>query len=367
MAISIVSVILILLIAAGVIFIHQPSFGRLPRGERKERIIQSPQYRNGEFRNYHDTPLMTSGKSRFRSLSEFLLDKPEGVYPGNMVSAVKTDLKHLPAVQDVMVWFGHSSYLLQLSGKRFLVDPVFCMASPVSFFNKPFHGTDIYDPEDMPVIDYLVITHDHWDHLDYHTVKRLKDRIGKVICPLGVGEHFEYWGFDNRKIIELDWRESASLVPGFTVYCLPARHFSGRGLISNQTLWASFLIESPSINVYIGGDSGYDTHYKEIGEQYGNIDLAILENGQYSENWKYIHMMPYYLGRAAKELNAGQIITVHHSKYALSKHRWDEPLENEKRAAAQDSLSLIISCIGEIIPLQSGKSLFKVDNRKSSR
>ena len=250
-----------------------------------------------------------------------------------------------------MVWFGHSSYLMQLDGKRILVDPVFCMASPVSFVNKPFKGTDIYKPEDMPDIDYLVISHDHWDHLDYQTVKRLKDRVRKVICPLGVGEHFEYWGFDKERLVELDWQENAKLDSGFMVHCLPARHFSGRGLTSNQSLWASFLVETPTRKVYIGGDSGYDSHFARIGKQFPGIDLAILENGQYNEGWKYIHTMPRYLGQAAKDLKAKKIITVHHSKYALARHRWDEPLENEIKAAKEDSLNLFVPVIGQVIGL----------------
>jgi uncharacterized protein YodC (DUF2158 family) len=118
----------------------------------------------------------------------------------------------------------------------------------------------------------------YWDHLDYNTVKKLKDRIGAVICPLGVGEHFEYWGFDKERLIELDWNEDANLAPGFMIHCLPARHFSGRRLTANQSLWASFLLEAPSQKIYIGGDGGYDTHYAEIGNRFPGIDLAILEN-----------------------------------------------------------------------------------------
>lgn len=344
--------ILAVLLLAGIAFVNQPSFGRLPRGERLERIERSPHYQEGEFRNLHPTVLMTSDKGRFRTMWEFLFSSKEGLYPDHPVPAVKTDLKRLSADKDLMVWFGHSSYFLQLDGKRILVDPVFCMASPVSFINKPFPGTDIYKPDDMPDIDYLIITHDHWDHLDYQTVKQLKDRIGRVICPLGVGEHFEYWGFDGRQLVELDWQESASLDASIQIHCLPARHFSGRGLKSNRTLWASFLIETSAQKVYIGGDSGYDTHFAEIGRQYPEISLAILENGQYNENWKYIHTMPSYLGTIAKELNAEKVITVHHSKYALSKHRWNEPLENELKIAQSDSLNLIVPVIGEVIRLQ---------------
>lgn len=343
--------IVIILIVGGCAFLNQPSFGRLPQGERLERIKRSPQYRNGEFHNQHATELMTSDKNRWQAMWNFLFSKPERLTPDIPVPTVRTNLKELGQNTDLLVWFGHSSYLLQLSGRRILVDPVFCMASPVSFVNKPFKGTDIYHPADMPDIDYLIISHDHWDHLDYNTVKQLKDRVRKVIVPLGVGEHFEYWGYNKQDIIELDWMEDAQPEEGFTFHCLPARHFSGRGLKSNRTLWASFLVESPLLNVYIGGDGGYDTHFKEIGEKFRNIDLAILENGQYNEDWKYIHTMPVYLGREARELGAKQVMTVHHSKYALARHPWDEPLKNELHAAQDDSLDLVVPKIGEITRL----------------
>lgn len=351
MVISVIAAILIVLFAGGVLFIRQPSFGRLPTGERLERIKRSPHYKNGKFQNLHPTERMTSDKGRFRIMWEFLFSDKKGRYPDQNIPAVRTDLKRVSKNEDIFVWFGHSSYLLQLSGKRMLVDPVFGAASPVSFINKPFKGTTIYGPEDLPEIDYLVITHDHWDHLEYKTVKLLKNRIHKVVCPLGVGEHFEYWGFEKEKIVELDWYEEAELDSGFLIHCLPARHFSGRGLTSDQTLWASFLIETPSLNVYIGGDGGYDTHFEEIGKQYPDIHLALLENGQYNEEWRYIHTLPVYLGRAARDLGAKQIITVHHSKYALAKHPWNEPLINEKRSAKEDSFPLLIPLIGQVVTL----------------
>ncbi len=346
-----IAVPIVVLVVIGIIFINQPSFGRLPRGERLERIEQSPHYRNGEFRNLTPTELMTSDKGRFRALWDFVFADKSGLFPETPVPAVRTDLKRIPSSENCMVWFGHSSYLLQLDGKRILVDPVFHQAAPVSFVNRPFKGTDIYKPEDMPDIDYLIITHDHWDHLDYRTVTELKGRIKTVVCPLGVGEHFEYWGFDPHSLVELDWQEDALLDSAFTVHCLPARHFSGRGLTSNKTLWASFLLETPSLKVYIGGDGGYDTHFAEIGKRYPGIDLAILENGQYNDDWRYIHLMPVYLGRAAGDLKAKHLVTVHHSKYALSRHSWNEPLKNELRAAKEDSLNLIVHVIGEEVSL----------------
>ena len=170
-----------------------------------------------------------------------------------------------------------------------------------------------------------------------------------MICSLGVGEHFEYWGFDKECIVELDWEEEVRLDSGFVMHCLPARHFSGRGLSANKTLWASFLLETPSRKIYLAGDGGYDTHFARIGDCFPDIDLAILENGQYNEGWKYIHLMPDYLIRAALDLKAKKVMTVHHSKYALAHHRWDEPLRNEINMAKNDSLHVLIPGIGEVV------------------
>lgn len=335
-----------------IVFTNQPKFGRMPQGERMERIKLSPNYKNGQFRNQQEKPLISSDKGRIGNLLDFVFRKKENIRPGRELPAIKTDLHQLDRNKDVLIWFGHSSYLLQIDGKRILVDPVFRVAAPVSFLNKPFEGTDIYQPEDIPDIDYLVISHDHWDHLDYQTVMSLKDRTGKVVCSLGVGEHFEYWGFEKSRIVELDWNEDAVLEDGFTIYCLPAHHFSGRGLSSNRSLWASYLLQSPSQKIYMGGDGGYDTHFADIGKRFPGIDLAILENGQYNTDWQYIHLMPEYLVQAAKDLNTARLLTVHHSKYALAKHPWDEPLTNALNAAEHDSLPLIMPMIGEPVHLE---------------
>nr|WP_289291916.1 MBL fold metallo-hydrolase [Bacteroides sp. 41_26] len=351
MFIGILLVIVAVFALIGIVFINQSSFGKLPQGKRLERIRQSPHYKDGAFQNLHETVMMTSDKSRFRSILDFLFRKVEGLRPEKEIPVIKTNLQGISNNKDVLVWFGHSSYLIQIDGKRILVDPVFCMGSPVSFINKPFPATYTYQPNDMPDIDYLVITHDHWDHLDYQTIMQLKDRIRKIICPLGVGEHFEYWGFEEDQLIELDWYENSTSdnEAGLSIHCLPARHFSGRGLTANQTLWGSFLIETSSKKIFIGGDGGYDTHFEEIGNRYPGIDLAILENGQYNEDWKYIHTMPSELNRVAKDLKARKILTVHHSKFALAKHRWDEPIMNVRKMIETDSLNVLNPVIGEVV------------------
>ncbi len=350
------SVIIVLSIAT-ITFLNQPSFGRLPNGEHLERIQKSPNYQDGKFQNLSPTQQITSDKSIIGATFDFLFGKVEGLRPQKNLPTVKTDLKKFEQNEEVLVWLGHSSIFIQTNGKRFLVDPVLVSASPVSFANKAFKGTTIYTPDDIPDINYLIITHDHWDHLDYDTVRQIKDRVEKVICPLGVGEHFEYWGFDKERIIEFDWNESTAFDNTFTIYCLPARHFSGRGLSPNKTLWASFLLQTPLRNIYIGGDSGYDTHFADIGNRF-EIDLAIMENGQYDKDWKFIHLMPEDLVMAAKNLNAKRMITVHNSKYALGRHAWYEPLVNISKAAERDSLNLLTPMIGEPMYLNSSTQSF---------
>src|SRR5690606_13003150 len=159
--------------------------------------------------------------------------------------------------------FGHSSYYFTLDGKRYLVDPVLSKnASPVPGSNKAFKGTDIYRPEDMPEIDYLIITHDHFDHLDYPTIKAIKDKGGQVVCGLGVGAHLEHWGYNVHKIKELDWYEEKQLAHGINITATPARHFSGRTFKRNTSLFCSYVLESGTHKIFIGGDSGYDKHFK---------------------------------------------------------------------------------------------------------
>lgn len=357
-------IILSVVAMAGVgtyLFLTQPSFGKLPEGKRLERIERSPNYRKGAFWNQIDTPMMTGEKTRWQVMWDFIFGNRENLRPHDSVPVIHTDLNRLPKDQNLMVWFGHSSYLIQIDWKRILVDPVFCKASPVSFVNKPFSGTDVYHPEDMPELDLLIITHDHWDHLDYETVTALQEKVAKVVCPLGVGEDFEYWGYDNDKLIELDWSEHARL-GNIDVHCLPARHFSGRGLSSNKTLWASYMIESPSATIYIGGDGGYGPHFKEIGHNFTNIDWAILENGQYNNDWKYIHTMPSQLEQVAKDIKANNIVTVHHSKYALSNHPWDEPTKTAAALKEKGYMNVAIPKIGEILQLKSSNKSKQVQN-----
>ena len=328
-------------------FINQKSFGKLPSGERLDRIKKSPNYKNGQFQNELPTTIMTGKTSSFKAMWKFLTNKPKNTEPSQPIVSVKADLNSLPKDKDFIIWFGHSSYLLQINGTKILVDPVLVQSSPVKFINKPYPGSDIYKSNDIPEVDFLVLSHDHWDHLDYFTIKQIREKIKQIIMPLGVGENFEYWNFPLNKITELDWYKDIE-IDATKFYCLPARHFSGRSFFRNKTLWASFVVEfGNGKKVYIGGDSGYGPHFKYIGTHFPNIDLAILENGQYNQDWNQIHTMPEELGLIMQELNAKKYITVHHLKFTLSKHSWDEPLHVEQKASKQANKELLVLTIGK--------------------
>ena len=349
----IIAVVSILLIAIAIYaFMHQPSFGKLPSGKRFEKIKNSPHYREGSFQNIHHTPTLEEGQSYSKVMKEFFFDKDKRNIPKSVLPSQKTDLLSLDPDENILVWFGHSSYFMQVNGKKILVDPVFSgNASPVSFTTKSYAGTDVYTPKDFPPIDYLFISHDHWDHLDYTTVTKLT--VNKIITGLGTGAHFERWGFDPDKVIEKDWNEEARLDEGFYIHTFPARHFSGRGFSRNQSIWLSFVLITPDIKIFIGGDSGYDTHFSEIGKAYGPFDLAILECGQYNRYWKYIHMMPEETVQAAVDLNAKVLLPVHWAKFSLGLHAWDEPMIRVTKACTERNQAVIHPMIGECVNLNA--------------
>ncbi len=273
--------------------------------------------------------------------------------PSQPLPSVKTDLNDLPATGATLVWFGHSSYLLKISGKTILVDPVFSgHASPVSFFGKNYPGSNVYRVADMPEIDILLLTHDHYDHLDYKTIRELRPKVKQVVASLGVGAHLERWDYAPGTIQELAWHEGTNLEGGIHLTALPSRHFSGRLFKRGQTLWSSFVLDAPNYKLYLGGDSGYDTHFAEIGAQYGPFDLAILECGQYNQNWPYIHMMPEQTAQAALDLRAKVLLPVHWGKFTLALHPWYEPIERVSKRTQELGLPLATPLIGQ--PIQIG-------------
>jgi L-ascorbate metabolism protein UlaG (beta-lactamase superfamily) len=344
--------LIFVLIIATYFYMKRDVFGENPEGARLEGIKKSPNFKDGKFVNLNHTPSLTEGYSMMGVIYDKLVTEYPRLSPIDQIPSQKVDLLKLPIEQNVLVWFGHSSYYIQLDGKRFLIDPVFSgNASPIPNTVLAFKGTERYKVEDLPEIDYLLISHDHYDHVDYETLIKLRDKTKKVICGLGVGADFEDWGYPLAKILEKDWNETLDFGGGFFVHTTPARHFSGRGFTRNNTLWMSYVLQTPSLKIYIGGDSGYDTHYAAIGKKFGEIDLAILENGQYDEKWKYIHLLPQETLQAAKDLKAKRLFPVHSSKFVLANHPWDEPLSKLTELNKAVNMPLVTPIIGQLVYL----------------
>lgn len=339
--------------------ISKGTFGKAPASEKLDLISKSPHYKNGKFHNIHFTPTLVEGYSYTGLIYRQFFKKDKRRRPHDIIPSIKTDLPSFRNDEEVLVWFGHSSYFMKLGGKNFLIDPVFSgNASPIRGTNRSFKGSDIYTPGDMPNIDFLLITHDHYDHLDHQTIVLLKEKVDKVICGLGVGEHFEHWGYDKNKIVELDWFADVILTDKIKLTATPARHFSGRSFTRNNTLWMSFVLQLESLKLFLGGDSGYDTHFADIGRLYGPFDLALLDNGQYNDAWRYIHALPEEVLKAAKELHTKRLMPVHSSKFAMANHAWDEPL---KRISALNNheIPLVTPMIGEPVYLRNEDQIFK--------
>lgn len=324
--------------------------GKAPNGKRLERIKSSPNYRNGSFQNIEPTEALLKEASMIKMLKEFFFNRPDNIKPTSNVISIDTDLNKLPDDQSTIVWFGHSSYFINHHGFKILVDPVLSgHASPFRSMVKAFAGSDKYKTDHIPEFDLLLITHDHYDHLDYKAILKLKGRFKKVLTALGVGSHLEYWGISQNNIVELDWWESHKEQNEIRFTSTPSRHFSGRGFKRANTLWSSFVVELGNKKIFLGGDSGYDSQFKKIGETFGPFDVALLDCAQYGDNWPYIHMVPEQTTQAAIDLGAKVLIPVHWGKFALANHPWTEPMERIEKSAKQLNVTVNIPVIGKVI------------------
>lgn len=349
---QILFILVLLLVVGAFLYMKHDRFGSDARGDRLARMQSKPNYKDGAFDNLEHTPALAEGTTYRDLLRSFFFSKKERNVPQDPIPVVENNLHDLPADSNVYVWFGHSSYFIQMDGKKILVDPVFSKyATPVRINVRAFNSTYNYTAEDIPEIDILVITHDHWDHLDYNTFMLLQPKIKHIVTGLGVGAHLEKWGYPASRISELYWGETVD-VAGTEITSVTARHFSGRTFKRNTTLWSSFILDG-SKKIFLGGDSGYGKHFKEIGQQYGPFDFAILENGQYNDMWRYIHLMPEEVIMAAQDLEATYVIPVHSAKFPLANHAWDEPLIRVTKAAQENQVDIITPKIGQFVFLDS--------------
>lgn len=349
------------ILAGGVyVFLQAPLFGRLPEGGRLALIERSPHYANGAFRNEIATPLHTAGSTELSIWMDSFFGETGKPRPSSVLPSVKTDLKALDITQDLVVWLGHSSYFVQLAGKRILIDPVFSTnAAPIPLVNEAFAGTSLYSADDVPQIHLLLITHDHYDHLDYPTITALRSKVNRVVTGLGVGAHFEAWGYAKAQLTEGDWFESISIDRDLTVYVTPARHFSGRTFTRDKSLWVGYALVSAQRRIFFSGDSGYDSHFAEVGRRYGPFDWVALDTGQYDPRWANVHMNPEQAAQAAEDLRARAFTPGHVGKFSIAPHDWDDPFKRVTAASEGRDYALLTPVIGRAVFLDGRPQTFQ--------
>ncbi len=358
MSIVLLALVVVLALSAWIV-LHRPQFGGAPEGMRLEAVRRSSHFVDGAFRNLVTTPKFTQDVNVFSVLRDDVLNRKGRLVPDAPVPSVKTDLKGLDPERDVVVWLGHSSFFIQVGGRRILLDPILSsFAAPLPFLNRAFAGTSIYDAGDMPDIDALLISHDHWDHLDHATAVALREKVDRVVCPLGVGTYFDRWGYRYDTISEADWYEAVSLGEGLTVHVLPARHYSGRSLRQNGTLWAGFALESADRRLFFSGDSGYGPHFAEIGRGFGGFDLVALDCGQYDDRWAAIHMTPEEAALAARDLGAKMFLPSHMGRFTIARHEWDEPFLRAAAASDGAEFRLTTPMIGQTVHIDDDGQRF---------
>lgn len=347
---------LVLIVIIGVISMGCSSFGTRPNKEKKKSFDISKQFntKKGIFENRIAglTAEMKKRNMNWDMIKEWFSAGKDRI-PSEKLPEVKPDLVEFlkPSDELKVIWFGHSSLLLNMDGKIVLVDPVFGnSAAPFSFMVQRFQKP-VLEPHELPEIDYILISHDHYDHLDMSSIKYFVNKRTRFVTPLGVGSHLIGWGIAKERITEKDWWQSAGF-DGVEFIATPAQHFSGRnGINDNETLWASWVLKSKNHNIYFSGDSGYDIHFKEIGEKYGPFDVAFLESGQYDERWKEVHMLPEEAILAFKDLRAKKLFPIHWGMFELAFHPWAEPIEKIFNLTWDNSIELVAPMLGEVVDL----------------
>jgi L-ascorbate metabolism protein UlaG (beta-lactamase superfamily) len=302
----------------------------------------SPNYRDGAFVNVDPAPMIEVNREEERILLREMLGGRSGRPAGGIPLAQPDGLGAAPAALAV-TWFGHSTALLEIDGYRVLTDPVWSNRCSPSRTVGPerMHRPPIA-LESLPAVDAIVISHDHYDHLDLDTVLTLaRTQRAPFVVPLGVGAHLRGWGIPARRIIELDWGQSGS-VADLTLVCTPARHFSGRFVSRNTTLWASWVVAGPHHRAYFAGDTGYTRTFAEIGAEHGPFDLTLMPIGAYNALWPDIHMNPEEAVRAHRDVNGRLLVPIHWCTFRLAPHPWAEPVERLLDAAGQARVDVVV-------------------------
>lgn len=348
-------ILLLFVVLTGALFINlHPVFGGNPNKESKNLFSQHEHYKKGKFSNQQPTNMNMSISSVFSLMKDGFVGK-SGRSPINTLPVEHFKWNNKSTEKDSVTWFGHSTFFISIDDNKILVDPMFALtASPVSFAGSKRYSKDLlYIIEELPSIDAVIITHDHYDHLDYPSILKLKNKVGHFFVPLGVGAHLLRWGIEKDRISELNWWEELKW-EGLTLACVPSQHFSGRGLFNrNSTLWSGWVIKGKNTKFYTSGDGGYGPHFKEIGEKYGPFDLTLIEGGQYDKRWSAIHMQPEKSIQAHLDVKGRKMMLIHWGAFTLAYHPWTEPVERAVRAAKEKRVDIITPRIGETVILDS--------------
>ncbi|WUJ12288.1 MBL fold metallo-hydrolase [Actinoplanes sp. NBC_00393] len=323
--------------------------GARATGGRRTRMEASPQFADGRFRNTLPTsslPLTSAPRMALATMTGRDARRPHQPVP---MLAEAGDAAGLH-----VTWYGHSSTLIEIEGHRVLLDPVWSQRCSPSRLAGPKR---LHEPpvalRDLPALDAVVISHDHYDHLDMATVQELSARQPVLfVVPLGIGAHLQHWGVPAARIVELDWHEGTR-VGGLELIATPARHFSGRGLHRDETLWASWVIKGPSRSAFYSGDTGYFPGFAEIGERHGPFDVTLVQVGAYDEAWPDIHMLPEDGVRAHLDVRGGLLVPVHWATFDLALHDWAEPADRTWRAAKDHDVALAIPRPGERVDVDA--------------
>ena len=341
-------------IIAGLLFMNfHPVFGGRPTKEQQEAYEQLDNYVDGEFVNETE---LESGMdlTSLGTLVRDWINQDEDRLPSVEVAVAPLDWERINSEEDSLTWFGHSNFLLSIDSKKILIDPVFDdMASPVSFMGSKRFTEDIsHVIDDLPMIDAVFITHDHYDHLDYPSILALKEKTEHFFVPLGVDAHLIEWGVVREDITPMNWWDEVEW-EGVDIAAVPARHYSNRQLFDrNQTLWAGFVISGENTDIYVSGDTSYGDHFQEIGETYGPFDLTLMEGGQYDHRWSDSHMFPEEAVQAHIVARGDVMMLMHWGAFSLAFHGWAEPVERALVEAEERGVSMIAPQIGETVDLQ---------------
>lgn len=322
--------------------------------DRKSLSYNSPNFKDGKFQNLILTPLYGKNHSLISVIYDAFFSKSKESYPNKSLSTSKINHDLIENSEDITVtWLGHSTTLIASKDNAILTDPVLNHKKypPLHLGSKPFPYSTNYDINDIPKADIVLISHDHYDHLDIDTIRKLKDSM--FFVPLGVKSFLTKQGVDEDHINELDWYDNTSY-SGINLIFAPARHFSGRGLFNrDKTLWGSWIIKSKSKTLYFGGDSGYFDEFKKIGKNYGPFDLVMLDTGQYNEAWPLAHMFPEEVIQATIDLGAKAVLPIHNSKYTLAMHSWYEPLDRVTEHGDKNKVFVTTPQIGQTFKLNN--------------